>query len=254
MATNFLDEEEFDLENASTFQFDDNLYSDSRVKDDSIISSWDFFKMNLGAGLENFNELYDSYMPDFLADAGRALYESGAKGLEDYYPEYPSGLYSANDKLGWVLERTSEGAATNAGLLLASGISQSMMKSPMPLTKGMGVVGQSGTFGMNWLLQFNENVGVHTANANKDLSEFTAEERAKLFGASTINALLDQLPRNFAIKGVGGKTYDKKSIKEIYERFSKAEKQEFVHHSGKCLLSQGRQQYQNLLLLQVLKV
>jgi hypothetical protein len=150
------------------------------------------------------------------------------KGLEDYYPEYPTGLYSANDKLGWVLERTSEGAATNAGLLLASGISQSMMKSPMPLTKGMGVAGQAGTFGMNWLLQFNENVGVHTANANKDLSEFTAEERAKLFGASTINALLDQLPRNFAIKGVGGKTYDKKSIKEIYERFSKAEKQEFV--------------------------
>jgi len=228
MATNFLDEDEFDLDNANTFQFDDNLYSDSRVKDDSIISSWDFFKMNLGAGLENFNELYDSYMPDFLADAGRALYESGAEGLEDYYPEYPTGLYSANDKLGWVLERTSEGAATNAGLLLASGISQSMMKSPMPLTKGMGVVGQSGTFGMNWLLQFNENVGVHTANANKDLSEFTAEERAKLFGASTINALLDQLPRNFAIKGMGGKTYDKKSIKEIYERFSKAEKQEFV--------------------------
>ena len=228
MATNFLDEEEFDLEDASTFQFDDNLFSDSRVKDDSIISSWDFFKMNLGAGLENFNELYDSYMPDFLADAGRALYESGAEGLEDYYPEYPSGLYSANDKLGWVLERTSEGAATNAGLLLASGISQSMIKSPMPLTKGMGVAGQAGTFGMNWLLQFNENVGVHTANANKDLSEFTAEERAKLFGASTINALLDQLPRNFAIKGMGGKTYDKKSIKEIYERFSKAEKQEFV--------------------------
>lgn len=228
MATNFLDEEEFDLEDASTFQFDDNLFSDSRVKDDSIISSWDFFKMNLGAGLENFNELYDSYMPDFLADAGRALYESGAEGLEDYYPEYPSGLYSANDKLGWVLERTSEGAATNAGLLLASGISQSMINSPMPLTKGMGVAGQAGTFGMNWLLQFNENVGVHTANANKDLSEFTAEERAKLFGASTINALLDQLPRNFAIKGIGGKTYDKKSIKEIYERFSKAEKQEFV--------------------------
>jgi len=228
MATNFLDEEEFDLDNASTFQFDDNLFSDSRVKDDSIISSWDFFKMNLGAGLENFNELYDSYMPDFLADAGRALYESGAEGLEDYYPEYPSGLYSANDKLGWVLERTSEGAATNAGLLLASGISQSMIKSPMPLTKGMGVAGQAGTFGMNWLLQFNENVGVHTANANKDLSEFTEEERAKLFGASTINALLDQLPRNFAIKGMGGKTYDKKSIKEIYERFSKAEKQEFV--------------------------
>jgi len=92
----------------------------------------------------------------------------------------------------------------------------------------MGVAGQAGTFGMNWLLQFNENVGVHTANANKDLSEFTGEERAKLFGASTINALLDQLPRNFAIKGMGGKTYDKKSIKEIYERFNKAEKQEFV--------------------------
>lgn len=228
MAITDLIEDEFDLDNSNTYEFDDNLYSDSRVKDDSIISSWDFFKMNLGAGLENFNELYDSYMPDFLADAGRALYESGAEGLEDYYPEYPSGLYSANDKLGWVLERTSEGAATNAGLLLASGISQSMMKSPMPLTKGMGVAGQAGTFGMNWLLQFNENVGVHTANANKDLSEFTAEERAKLFGASTINALLDQLPRNFAIKGMGGKTYDKKSIKEIYERFSKAEKQEFV--------------------------
>ena len=102
------------------------------------------------------------------------------------------------------------------------------MKSPVPVAKGMGVVGQAGTFGMNWLLRFNENVGVHTANANKELSEFTAEERAKLFGASTINALLDQLPRNFAIKGVGGKTYNKKSIKEIYERFNKAEKQEFV--------------------------
>ena len=228
MAINFLDEEEFDLDNASTFQFDDDLFSDSRVKDDSIISSYDFFKMNLGAGLENFNELYDSYMPDFLADAGRALYESGAEGLEDYYPEYPSGLYSANDKLGWVLERTAEGATTNAGLLLASGISQNLMRSPMPLTKAFGVAGQAGTFGMNWLLQFNENVGVHTANANKTLSEFDAGERGRLFGASTINALLDQLPRNFAIKGTGNKSYNKKSIKEIYERFNKAEKQEFV--------------------------
>tara|TARA_R110000803_G_scaffold148160_1_gene213595 strand:- start:1442 stop:4753 length:3312 start_codon:yes stop_codon:yes gene_type:complete len=228
MAINFLDEEEFDLDNASTFQFDDDLFSDSRVKDDSIISSYDFFKMNLGAGLENFNELYDSYMPDFLADAGRALYESGAEGLEDYYPEYPSGLYSANDKLGWVLERTAEGATTNAGLLLASGISQNLMRSPMPLTKAFGAAGQAGTFGMNWLLQFNENVGVHTANANKTLSEFDAGERGRLFGASTINALLDQLPRNFAIKGTGNKSYNKKSIKEIYERFNKAEKQEFV--------------------------
>ena len=199
-----------------------------QLKDDSIVSSYDFLKMQLGAGLESFETLYDKWMPDFLGDVGRSLYESGAEGIEDYYPEYPEGLYSASDKLGWVLERTAEGAATNAGLMLASGISESLLAAPTPHLKVAGAVGKTGTFALNWLLQFNENVGVHTKNAGKELSEFTAEERGKLLGASTINALLDQLPRKFALKGVSGKTFDKKSIKEIYERFNSAEKQQFV--------------------------
>ena len=111
---------------------------------------------------------------------------------------------------------------------MASGVSNALMASPLPHMKVAGAGGKVGTFGLNWLLQFNENVGVHTANANKTLEEFDATERAKLFGASSINALLDQLPRNFAVKGIGGKKFDKKSIKEIYERFSNADKQKFV--------------------------
>jgi len=223
------DEKLFASSTKNPFGDSDSPFSSSRVKDDSIISSWDFFKMNLGAGLENFNELYDSYMPDFLVDAGRALYESGAEGLEDYYPEYPEGLYSSQDKLGWILERTAEGSATNAGLLLASGVSNALMSIPSIPTKVAGAGGRVGTFGLNWLLQFNENVATHTENAGKELQDFNESERAKLFAASSINALLDQIPRNFALKGLfTGKRFNRDSIKEIYERFNSAEKQQFV--------------------------